>query len=169
MQTLTADSLVARAILAANRPVRSGGAPAQPEQMARSEALGAWYDTHHAFLVAIGCVSIRAVTDQGRFCWLVRETGAKDVLSYVKSPYDVVPARGGDGGLGIPHAAVTELAASLRRGGNRIRLAGRDFRAAGRPLQLLAARAMPGRLATWLLPLLPPQGSAIWHGARRTA
>jgi hypothetical protein len=168
MPTLTADSMVARAILAANRPVKSAGAPAHPERMARHDALEIWYDPQHAFLVMVGCVAIRAVTDQGRFCWLVRQNGAADALSYVKSPYDVVPARNDDDGLGVPHPAVTELAASLRRGEIRIPLAPTDFRGTGRALEFLASHGMPGWLAAWLMPVVPAIGRAIWAGHRRT-
>ena len=169
MPTLTADSMVARAILAANRPVRSAGAPARPERMARHETLDVWYDPQHVFLVAIGCHAVRAVNDQGRFCWLVRQSGEEDTISYVKNPYDVVPAQDGDSGLQVPHPAVTELAASLRRGETRIPLAADDFRGTGRPLQMLAAHGMPGWLAGWLMPLVPTIGRAIWAGHRRLA
>lgn len=167
MPTLTADSMVARAILAANRPVRSAGAPAQPERMARHEILELWYDPKHVFHVTIGCLAVRAATDEGRFCWLVRQNGEKDVISYVQNPYDVVPAQDGDSGLQVPHPAVTELAASLRRGAISIPLDARDFRGTGRTLQLLAARGMPGWIAGWLMPVVPTIGRAIWAGHRR--
>ncbi len=168
MPTLTADSMVARAILAANRPVKSSGAPAEAERMARHDDLEVWYDPQHSFLVTVGCLAIRAVTDQGRFCWLVREDGEPDSLSYVKSPYDVVPASGGVGGLGIPHPAVTELAASLRRGDIRIPLAADDFRGTGCVMRMLGSLGMPGWLAAWLMPVAPAIGRAIWAGHRRT-
>jgi hypothetical protein len=167
MPTLTADSMVARAILAANRPVRSAGAPAHPERMARQDALEIWFDPQHSFLVTIGCVAMRAVTDQGRFCWLVRQNGEDDAVSYVHNPYDVVPPQQGDGGLKVPHPAVTELAASLRRGEIRIPLASDDFRGTGRPLRMVALCGMPGWLAAWLMPLAPTLGRAIWSGHRR--
>ncbi len=168
MPTLTADSMVARAILAANRPVKSAGAPVNPERMARQDSLEVWYDPQHCFFVAIGCVAMRAVTDQGRFCWLVRENGEVDTLSYVKSPYDVAPANGGDGGLNIPYPAVTELAASLRRREIRLPLASADFRGTGPVARLIGALGMPGWLAGWLMPLVPTIGRAIWAGHRRT-
>lgn len=168
MPTLTADSMVARAILAANRPIKSAGAPVQPERMARHDALEVWYDPQHSFLVTIGCLAIRAVTDQGRFCWLVRENAEEDALSYVKNPYDVVPAHGGDSGLNVPHPAVTELAASLRRGEIRIPLAAADFRGTGRLMRAVASHGMPGWLAGWLMPIVPTIGRAIWAGHRRT-
>jgi hypothetical protein len=168
MPTLTADSMVARAILAANRPIKSAGAPVQPERTARHDLLEVWYDPQHAFLVTVGCVAMRAVNDQGRFCWLVRQTDETDKLSYVKSPYDVVPAESGDGGLGVPHRAVTELAASLRRGEIRIPLAASDFRGTGPAMRLLASHGMPGWLAAWLMPFVPTLGRAIWAGHRRT-
>ena len=169
MPTLTADSMVARAILAANRPVRSAGAPVHPERMARHETLEVWYDPQHAFLVTIGCQALRAINDQGRFCWLARENGETDRISYVKNPYDVVPAQDGDSGLQVPHPAVTELAASLRRGDVRIPLDANDFRGTGRSMQMLAAYGMPGWLAGWLMPLVPTIGRAIWAGHRRIA
>jgi hypothetical protein len=167
MPTLTADSMVARAILAANRPIRSAGAPAHPERMARHDALDIWFDPQHSFLVTIGCVAMRAVTDEGRFCWLVRQNGEKDAISYVQNPYDAVPPQDGDSGLKVPHPAVTELAASLRRREIRIPLASDDFRGTSRPLQMLALRGMPGWLAAWLMPLVPTLGRAIWAGHRR--
>jgi hypothetical protein len=167
MPTLTADSMVARAILAANRPVRSVATPAHPERMARHEVLDIWFDPQHSFLVTIGCVAMRAVTDEGRFCWLVRQNGEKDAISYVQNPYDVVPPQDGDNGLRVPHPAVTELATSLRRGLIRIPLTSDDFRGTGRPLQMLALRGIPGWLAAWLMPLVPTLGRAIWAGHRR--
>jgi hypothetical protein len=169
MPTLTADSMVARAILAANRPVRSAGAPAHPERMARQDDLEIWYDPQHAFLVAVGCVALRAVSDQGRFCWLVRQNSEKDQLSYVQNPYDVLPPQDGDSGLQIPHPAVTELAASLRQGRNHIRLSAGDFRGTARPLRFLGSHGMPGWLAGWLMPMFPTLGRAIWCGHRRAA
>ena len=168
MPTLTADSMVARAILAANRPVKSAGALVQPERMARHDALEVWYDPQHAFLVTVGCVAIRAVNDHGRFCWLVRQTDEEDGLSYVKSPYDVVPADSDGGGLPVPHPAVTELAASLRRGEIRIPLAATDFRGTGRAMQILGSHGMPGWLAAWLMLVVPTVRRAIWAGHRRT-
>jgi hypothetical protein len=168
MPTLTADSMVARAILAANRPVRSAGAPAHPEQMARHDIHTIWFDPQHSFLVTLGCVAMRAVTDQGRFCWLVRQTGEEDAVSYVQNPYDVIPSQDDDSGLKVPHPAVTELAACLRRGQIRIPLASGDFRGTGRPLQMLAAHGMPGWLAAWLMPLVPTIRRAIWAGHRRS-
>ena len=168
MPTLTADSMVARAILAANRPIKSAGAPVQPERMARHDTLEVWYDPQHAFLVTIGCVLMRAVNDDGRFCWLVRQTDEDDTLSYVKSPYDVVPPAGGDSGLSVPHPAVTELAASLRRGEIRIPLAPSDFRGTGRAMRMLASHGMPGWLAAWLMLVAPTVRRAIWAGHRRT-
>lgn len=167
MPTLTADSMVARAVLAANRPVRSNGAPAHAELMARHDDLAIWYDPQHAFLVTFGCLAIRAVDDTGRFCWLVRQNGDDDRISFVKNPYDVVPAQDGDSGLRVPHPAVTELAASLRRREIRIPLAANDFRGTARPLQMLASHGMPGWLAGWLMPLVPTIGRAIWAGHRR--
>lgn len=145
MPTLTEDSMVARAILAANRPVRSSGASVQPERMVRHETLAIWYDPQHAFLVSTGCLAVRAADDHGRFCWLVRQAGEADTLSYTKSPYDVVPAPGGDTGLGIPHPAVTELAASLRA----------DAGAAANTglmatIRMLGSYGLPGSLAGWL-------------------
>lgn len=169
MPTLTADSMVARAILAANRPIRSAGAPAHPERMARHQTLDVWFDPHHGFLVAIGCAALRAVNDEGRFCWLVRQNGEKDAISYVQNPYDVVPPQDGDTGLQIPHPAVTELAASLRRGEIRIPLAAGDFRGTGPTLKMLASRGMPGWVAAWLMPLIPTIRRAIWAGYRRSA
>lgn len=168
MPTLTADSLVARAILAANRPVRSAAVPAKAERMARQETLEVWYDPQHAFLVAVGCLAMRAVSDEGRFCWLVREHGEADALSYAKSPYDVVTFGGDDGGLNIPHPAVTELAASLRHGHIQICLVAADFRGTGGIVRLLGACGMPGWLAAWLMPLTPTISRAIWAGHRRT-
>lgn len=160
--------MVARAILAANRPIKSAGAPVQAERMARHDTLEVWYDPSHTFLVSIGCVAVRAITDTGRFCWLVRQTDTKDALSYVKNPYDVAPVSGGDSGLTVPHPAVTELAASLRRGEIRIPLAATDFRGSGRVLRLLAAHGMPGWMAAWLMPVVPTLDRAIWSGHRRT-
>ena len=168
MPTLTADSTVARAILAANRPVRCDDATTPPELMARHQALAVWYDPEHAFVVAAGCLAMRAITDAGRFCWLVRQAGARDGLSYVKNPYDVVPARGDDDGMNVPYDAVTELAAALRRGEIRLPLAPGDFRGNGLAVRLLARRGMPGWMAAWLLPLAPGIGRAIWAGHRRT-
>lgn len=168
MPTLTADSMVARAILAANRPVRSAGAPVQPERMARHDALEVWYDPQHAFLVTVGCVAMRAVNDDGRFCWLVRQTDQRDTIGYTKSPYDVVPAQGGDGGRGLPHPAVTELAASLRRGDIWIPLIADDFRGTSCAVRTLASHGMPGWLAAWLMLAVPTVRRAIWAGHRRT-
>ena len=117
MPTITDDSLVARAILAANRPVRREGSPASPDRMRRSDELDVWFDPQHAFRVGRGRTAFRAADDTGRFCWLIREVGGTDWLSYVKNPFDAVAAdRGDSGGMRIPHPAVTELAAALRRG-----------------------------------------------------
>lgn len=116
MPTLTTDTLIARAILASNRPVRANAAPTPADRMSRHESLGVWFDPQHAFLIVIGCHAIRAITDQGRFCWLVRQTNQKDKLSFTASPYDITPEVSEDDGLNIPYQAVTELAAALRRG-----------------------------------------------------
>jgi hypothetical protein len=168
MPTLTADSMVARAILAANRPVKSAGAPVPPERMARHDALEVWYDPQHAFLVTIGCIAVRSVTDEGRFCWLVRRNGDEDWISYVKSPYDVVSPDDGGRGLQVPSPAVTELARSLRNGDIRIGLVPTDFRASGPVSRMMGAQGMPGWLAAWLMPAVPSLGRAIWAGHRRT-
>jgi hypothetical protein len=168
MPTLTADSMVARAILAANRPIRSAAAPVTPERMMRHEELEVWYDPQHAFLVTIGCLAIRAATDEGRFCWLVRQSGGADELSFVKSPYDVQRRRDDDRGSPVPHPAVTELAASLRRGEVRIPLAPTDFRGTGGLLRRIGVHGMPGWLAGWLMLVMPRIDRAIWTGHRRT-
>lgn len=116
MPTLTTDTLIARAILASNRPIRTNAAPIPAERMSRHESLEVWFDPQHAFLIVIGCHAIRAITDQGRFCWLVRQTNREDTLSFAASPYDITPEVSEDDGHDVPYPAVTELAAALRRG-----------------------------------------------------
>lgn len=167
MPTLTADSMVARAILAANRPIRAAAAPVASDRMSRHETLEVWYDPQHAFLVTVGCLAIRAVTDHGRFCWLVRKTGELDEISYVRCPYNVTPPRDDDSGLQVPHPAVTELAASLRRGEIRMPLSRTDFRGSGGIMRRIAAYGMPGWLAAWLMLMVPRLDRVIWTGHRR--
>ncbi|MBM9593274.1 hypothetical protein [Roseitranquillus sediminis] len=169
MPTITSDARVARAILAANRPVPFGKSPPSPERMARHLTLDVWYDPEHLFCPTAGVLVYRAIDDDGHFCWLVRRGNGRDAVSRAVSPYDTVPS---DTGANDPFppapAAVAELATLLRRTEVRLDLVPGDFYGIHGLAAALGRRGMPGWAAAWLMPLMPEMGRAIWRAHRRS-
>lgn len=162
-------ALVARTILALNRPLEANQLTARAVDMLRDHFLRAWYDPAHRF-EAGDKIACRAVDDLGRFCWLVRSEARALALSHAANPYDAIaetnepPAppsnmRGDD---------LHQLARALRRGEIRFHLVADDFAGTTGVCGLLGRCGLPGRLAGWMIAVLPGLGTALWAANHRT-
>ncbi len=162
-------ALVARTVLALNRPVGPTSATARAVDMLREHTTRVWYDPIHRF-DAGDTAAFRAVDDSGRFCWLVRAHGERILVSHTTNPYDAIAAANDwpAPDAVLPWAEVQELARALRRREIRFRLAPADFEGLAMPFAWLMRTGMPGWAAAWLLPVSPALGSAIWTAHRRT-
>ena len=163
-------ALVARTVLALNRPLASGQPPARAADMRHEPALGAWYDPGHRF-DAGDTAAFRAIDEAGEFCWLIRSRRDRLLLSHASSPYDAIAAANEwpAADTVLPWEEIEDLAGALRRRDVRFRLISTDFEGLPGAYVWLGRMRLPGWAAAWLMPVRPEIGAAIWAAHRRTS
>jgi hypothetical protein len=163
------SALVARTVLALNRPVRPSQGRPRAVDMLRDHGERVWYDPAHRF-EAGDTAAFRAIDDAGAFCWLVRTRQDRVLVSREPNPYDAIAAANAWPAPDrvLPWEEVQQLARSLRRREIRFRLSAEDCSGLSGAYVWLGRLGMPGWAAAWLMPVRPEIATAIWCAHRRT-